>query len=111
MNNKYSHDSIVSCYMSDCHYLLRPESFLDLAQQMAVKAAQVQSFNDNALKSHGCAWILARMQVRFEREVRFDENIHTWTPGTGAWTGYTSSATTSSRIRKAGSPSTPRAHG
>lgn len=83
MNNKYSHDSIVSCYMSDCHYLLRPESFLDLAQQMAVKAAQVQSFNDNALKSHGCAWILARMQVRFERKVRFDENIHldTWHRG------------------------------
>lgn len=83
MNSKYSEDSIVSCYMSDCHHLLRPESFLDLAQQMAVKAAQVQSFSDDALKSHDCAWILARMRTRFERKVRFDEKIHldTWHRG------------------------------
>ncbi len=83
MNSKYSQDSIVSCYMSDCHHLLRPESFLDLAQQMAVKAAQVQSFSDDALKAHDCAWILARMQTRFESKVRFDEKIHldTWHRG------------------------------
>ena len=75
MNPKYSEDSIVSCYMSDCHHLLRPESFLDLAQQLAVKAAQVQSFSDDAIKKFNCAWILARMQTRFERKVRFDEKI------------------------------------
>ncbi len=83
MTSKYSENGIVSCYMSDCHHLLRPESFLDLAQQLAVKAAQVQSFSDNALKQFNCAWILARMQTRFEKKVRFDENIRleTWHKG------------------------------
>ncbi len=61
--------------MSDCHHILRPESFLDLAQQLAVKAAQVENFGDARLKEHGCVWILARMQTRFEKKVRFDENI------------------------------------
>ncbi len=83
MHSKYIEDGIVSCYMSDCHHLLRPESFLDLAQQLAVKAAQVQSFSDSALKKFNCAWVLARMRTRFEKSVRFDENIRleTWHKG------------------------------
>ncbi len=61
--------------MSDCHHILRPESFLDLAQQLAVKAAQLENFGDARLKEHGCVWILARMRTRFEKKVRFDEKI------------------------------------
>ncbi len=84
MNLKYSQDSVVSCYMSDYVHKLRPESFLDLAQQIAVKAAQVQTFNDTALKEHGCAWVLARMQTKFVSPVAFDEKIRldTWHKGT-----------------------------
>lgn len=81
--SRYSEDSIVCCYMSDCHHLLRPESFLDMAQQLAVKAAQQLDFGDTKLKEHNCVWVLARMQTRFERKVRFDEkiNINTWHRG------------------------------
>ncbi len=83
MAPKYIENGIVSCYMSDCRHLLRPESFLDLAQQLAVKAAQVQSFSDSALKKFNCAWVLARMRTRFGKSVRFDEDIRleTWHKG------------------------------
>ncbi len=81
--SKYSEKSTVSCYMSDCHHLLRPESFLDMAQQLAVKAAQQLDFGDPRLKEYDCVWVLARMQTRFVRKVRFDENISldTWHRG------------------------------
>lgn len=80
---KYTQDDIITCYRSDSHSKMRPEAFLDMAQQMAVKGAQLLSFNDDALLRLGCVWVLARMKVRFEKNVRFDENVSlsTWHKG------------------------------
>ena len=58
--DKYIEQHSISCYRSDSHWVMRPEAFLDMAQQIAVKGAQQLSFNDEALKALGCVWVLAR---------------------------------------------------
>ena len=80
---KYSENDIISCYRSDSHSNMRPEAFLDMAQQMAVKGAQLLPFNDTALLEKGCVWVLARMKAIFDRGVPFDTQIRldTWHKG------------------------------
>ena len=80
---KYSENDIISCYRSDSHSNMRPEAFLDMAQQMAVKGAQLLPFNDTALLEKGCVWVLARMKAIFDRVVPFDTQIRldTWHKG------------------------------
>ena len=80
---KYSENDIISCYRSDSHSNTRPEAFLDMAQQMAVKGAQLLPFNDTALLEKGCVWVLARMKAIFDRVVPFDTQIRldTWHKG------------------------------
>ncbi len=80
---KYCEKDIITCYRSDSHHKMRAEAFLDFAQQLAVKGAQTLSFNDTALAGLGCIWVLARMHVRFERDVVFDEKVDlsTWHKG------------------------------
>ena len=80
---KYIEQHRIACYRSDSHWEMRPESFLDMAQQIAVKGAQLLSFNDEALKALGCVWVLARMQVIFEKPVPFDKlvTLKTWHKG------------------------------
>ena len=46
---KYTENDIITCYRSDSHSKMRPDAFLDMAQQMAVKGAQMLPFNDTAL--------------------------------------------------------------
>ncbi len=69
--------------MSDRRKWLRPEAFLDLAQHMAVFGADSLNFGDMQLAPYGCAWILARQHVRFERPVLHREHIKmlTWHKG------------------------------
>ena len=50
---KYIEQHRIACYRSDSHWEMRPESFLDMAQQIAVKGAQLLSFNDEALNALG----------------------------------------------------------
>ena len=54
-----------------------------MAQQMAVKGAQLLPFNDTALLEKGCVWVLARMKAIFDRVVPFDTQIRldTWHKG------------------------------
>lgn len=69
--------------MTDYRYILRPDAFLDLAQDMAGKGAQLTDFNDDNMRANNCAWVLARMQVKFEKPVRYDDKIkmQTWHKG------------------------------
>ena len=83
MELKYTEESRVRCYMTDYQYILRPDAFLDLAQDMAGKGAQLTDFNDDNMRANNCAWVLARMQVKFIKPVRYDEKIkmQTWHKG------------------------------
>ena len=81
--DKTTEDSFVACYMTDCRHILRPSAFLDLAQHMAVFGADSLKFGDEQLGPRGCAWVLARQFVRFERPVMHKEHIKmlTWHKG------------------------------
>jgi len=81
--NKFIEKSRVRCFQTDYQYILKPDAFLDLAQDLAGKGAQQTSFNDDNLRANNCAWVLARMQVKFDKPVRYDENIEmqTWHKG------------------------------
>lgn len=83
MDNKYSQDEYISCYLSDYKHFMRPSAFLDFAQHLAVVAADSAGFGDGAISKLNYAWILARMQVRFERPVRHEETVKmlTWHKG------------------------------
>lgn len=83
MQYKYSLDFHISCYRTDINHRMRPSTFLDLAQDIATRAAGELSFGDATLKKYGCAWILARMQTRFLRPVLFNEDVRldTWHRG------------------------------
>ncbi len=83
MENKYCEDDIITCYRSDLNQLMRADAFLDMAQQIAVKGAEHLNFGRDRMLEFGCAWVLARMQVKFEKKVYFDEKIRmsTWHKG------------------------------
>lgn len=83
LKDKYWQDLTLACYMTDRRSLLRPSAFFDLAQYMAVYGADSLDFGDDRLAAYGCAWVLARQHVRFERPVRHKEPIRllTWHKG------------------------------
>ncbi len=83
MDNKYYENELITCYRSDLNQLMRPDAFLDMAQQIAVEAAEYLGFGRNKMLEFGCAWVIARMHVRFEKKVRFDEKVRlsTWHKG------------------------------
>ena len=71
--SKFIEKSRVRCFQTDYQYILKPDAFLDLAQDLAGKGAQQTSFNDDNLRANNCAWVLARMQVKFDKPVRNSE--------------------------------------
>ena len=83
MSGKYSMDFPVPSYMVDSHYLLRPSAFMELAQEMAMYGSLSSGFGDDVLAKNNCVWILARMHVRFLKEVRRCDNVRmsTWHKG------------------------------
>lgn len=77
-------DSVsVPCFMVDRHYRLRPAAFFDLAQNMAVLGSIQLGFGEEQLGPLGIAWVLARMEVQFIKDIRQHEKIEmqTWHKG------------------------------
>lgn len=83
MENKYFEDDLITCYRSDLNQVMRPDAFLDMAQQIAVMGAEHLDFGRRKMLEYGCAWVIARMHVKFEQKVYFDEKIRlsTWHKG------------------------------
>ena len=83
LKDKYTKHALVTCYRSDHRDRLRPDAFLDLAQQVAVEGADVLHFGDDQLKERGCVWVLARQQVCFEHPMHYKERgrLATWHRG------------------------------
>ena len=61
--------------MVDRHYRLRPAAFFDLAQNMAVLGSIQLGFGEEQLAPLGIAWVLARMEVQFIKDIRQHEKI------------------------------------
>lgn len=83
ISDRYSELFDIPCYMFGVDSLLRPASFMDIAQELAAKGSEQMHFADADLAPHGLVWILARMSVRFDKmPVRLDSvTSQTWHRG------------------------------
>ena len=64
-DNKYYQETIIPCYDADASFHLKPAAFIDLAQELAYWAAGELGFGFDDLQTHGTAWVLSRMHIRF----------------------------------------------
>ena len=62
---KYIVKDVVSCYDVDMGLRLRPVAFMNIAQEMATRAADVLGFGYDDMKRRNMAWVLSRMHFRF----------------------------------------------
>lgn len=83
MDNRYRQHIVIPCYETDASMLLKPASFMDLAQEEANLHAQVLGFGYDDLISSRTAWVLSRMHVRFYRHPKWREEVDldTWHKG------------------------------
>ena len=82
-DNRYSQNLTLPCYDTDARFLLKPASFMDLAQELAYWAAQELGFGYDDLQKHHTAWVLSRMQFRFRNTPRWRDEVtlYTWHKG------------------------------
>ncbi len=83
MDNRFSQHIVIPCYDTDVSQLLKPASFMDLAQEAANLHANVLGFGYDDLISSRTAWVLSRMHFRFIRHPRWREEVDltTWHKG------------------------------
>ncbi len=81
--SKCEQDLSVPCYFFDLNRNLRPASFFDLAQELAVQGSAMVGAPDWILMKRDMAWILTRMHVHYERLPRVYSKVHmqTWHAG------------------------------
>ena len=81
--SKCEQDISIPCYFFDINHNLRPASFFDLAQEIAVHGSAMVGAPDWVLKSRDVAWILARMHVHYARLPKLYDKIQlqTWHSG------------------------------
>lgn len=83
MDNRLSQDLVIPCYDTDFSCLLKPASFMDLAQEMANIHARQLGFGYDDLMRTRTVWVLSRMHIRFERYPKWREEVtmSTWHKG------------------------------
>lgn len=83
MENKLIQELEVPCYETDSACLLKPASFMDMAQELANRHATVLGFGFDDLQKTRTVWVLSRMHVIFCRHPRWREQVKlsTWHKG------------------------------
>lgn len=83
MEAKHIVDLDIPSYLVDFKKQLRPSCFMSLAQEMAMKAADVLDFGYNQLAEHDLAWVLSRTKLIFEQVPHWQEQVEfsTWHKG------------------------------
>ena len=83
MENKFRQHIQIPCYDTDVSKLLKPASFMDLAQEAANLHANILGFGYDNLMETRTAWVLSRMHIRFVRHPRWREEVDlaTWHKG------------------------------
>ena len=81
--DKYEEQYIVPCYFIDCNDRLRPSSFFDIAQELAVRGSTMLGVPDTVLHERGLCWILLRNAVHFDALPGIEERVtlQTWHSG------------------------------
>ena len=80
---KFCQDLRVPCYQTNRQTLLKPASFMDMAQEIAYWAASELGFGYDTLHVHHTAWVLSRMHLHFDGfpKWREDVSLYTWHKG------------------------------
>ena len=80
---KFCQDICIPCYQTGRAALLKPASFMDLAQELAYWAAEELGFGYDTLHIHHTAWVLARMHIHLMQAPSWREfvRLYTWHKG------------------------------
>ena len=81
--DKYREDFTVPCYFLGRGYRLRPSSFFDIAQELAVRGSMMLGVPDTVLLERGLCWIILRTAIHFESFPGIEEKVYleTWHSG------------------------------
>lgn len=81
--DKYQEDFLITLNFVDNKSTLRPSSFFDIAQELAVRGSTQLGAPDAVLHKIGVGWILLRNSVHFERLPGIEEKVRlqTWHSG------------------------------
>lgn len=84
MPDKYQEELTIPCFFTGPDYRLRPSSFFDVAQELAVRGSTQLGVPDTVLHKRGIGWILIRTALQFEKYPRIGETttLQTWHYGT-----------------------------
>lgn len=82
-DNKFVIETEVPCYDVDSAFRLKPASFMDMAQEIAYRAATEMHFGYEDLKKENKAWVLSRLHFRFLSHPLWRDAIklYTWHKG------------------------------
>lgn len=80
---KYSKESVVTCYEADANKLLRPTAMLDLMQEAANNDATRLGFGYDNMIATNTAWVLSRLHLKANNYPKWGEAIklYTWHKG------------------------------
>lgn len=80
---KYREEYIIPCYFLSLGFRLRPASFFDIAQELAVRGSTMLGVPDPVLHKRGLCWILMRNAFHFDRLPGVEEKVslETWHSG------------------------------
>ena len=81
--DRYREEYIIPCYFLSLGYRLRPSSFFDIAQELAVRGSTQLGVPDPVLLERGLCWILVRNAAHFDRLPGVEEKVslETWHSG------------------------------
>ena len=82
---KYIVNDVVSCFDVDSNIRMKPVAFMNVAQEMATRAAEPYGFGYNDMLKKNMAWVLSRMHFVFMDTPLWNDEIKvtTWHKGIG----------------------------
>ena len=75
--NKLIQKHTIPCYQTDSNWILKPASFMDLAQEAANTHAAILGFGYDDLIQSRTAWILSRLNIHFLKSPRWRDFVLT----------------------------------
>ena len=81
--DKYQEEYLIPCYFVGLDFVLRPSSFFDIAQELAVRGSTQIGVPDTVLHRRGLCWILMRNAMHVNRLPSIEEKVilQTWHSG------------------------------
>lgn len=81
--DRYEEEYFIPCYFLSLGYRMRPSSFFDIAQELAVRGSTQLGVPDPVLHERGLCWILLRNAIHYDRLPGVEEKVtlQTWHSG------------------------------